>query len=65
MIIMIHEGVEIAYYKYKSDSNPITDCIKEYPLTQEIIQHVIDEGFELEMIDDEPKRINGYGVFLI
>lgn len=57
---------KIGYYKYGSNVPNIANCILEYPITDEILEHIKKTGkFKIEMIDSEPKKINDMYVVLV
>lgn len=56
----------IGYYKYYPTNPNIADCIREYPITEDILRYIKKTGvFEIEYQDSEPKLINGKFVVLI
>lgn len=57
---------KIGYYKYISTNPNIADCVREYPITKEILEYINKTGlFRIECQDSEPKKINGKLVALI
>lgn len=57
---------EIGYFKYKSNIETIVDCIKEFPITDDIktlIKH--ENNISIEIVDGEPNLIEGKYVVLI
>jgi hypothetical protein len=56
----------IGYYKYYPTNPNIADCIREYPITEEILDYIKKTGlFRIEYQDTKPKKINGKFVALI
>ena len=56
----------IGYYKYYPTNPNIADCIREYPITEEILVYIKKTGlFRIEYQDSKPKKINGKLVALI
>jgi hypothetical protein len=56
----------IGYYKYEPSAPNIADCIREYPITEEILEYIKKTGlFRIEYQDSKPKKINGKLVALI
>jgi invasion protein IalB len=57
---------EIGYFKYKTHNSLIVDCIKEFPITEEIKEFLKSENnFDIESSDGQPKKIYGKLVALI
>jgi hypothetical protein len=57
---------EIGYFKYKAHNSLIVDCIKEFPITEDIKEFLKSENnFDIEIVDGEPKKISGKLVVLI
>lgn len=59
--------IDIGYYKYKSLTPTIVDCIKEYPITEFILEKIKKEElvWEYEMEEQKPKLYNGKLIVLI
>ena len=56
----------IGYYKYKSINPNIADCVREYPITEDILRYIEKTKlFKIEYQDSRPKLINGKFVVLI
>jgi hypothetical protein len=56
----------IGYYKYYPTNPNIADCIREYPITDEILKYIKKTGlYVLEYENTKPKLINGKFVVLI
>ena len=56
----------IGYYKYYPTNPNIADCIREYPITEEVIKYIKKTGqYKLEYQNSKPKTINGKFVVLI
>jgi hypothetical protein len=56
----------IGYYKYYPTNPNIADCIREYPITEEILKYIKTTGlFKLEYQNSKPKLIKGKFVVLI
>jgi hypothetical protein len=56
----------IGYYKYYPTNPNIADCIREYPITEEVLKYIKSTGlFKLEYQNSKPKTINGKFVVLI
>jgi len=56
----------IGYYKYYPTNPNIANCIREYPITEEILEYIKKTGlFRIEYQDSKPKKINGKLVALI
>jgi hypothetical protein len=58
---------EIGYFKYKGYNNLLVDCVKEYPITEEIRDYLKNRLLEIEIEtkEKEPIRINGKLVVII
>lgn len=58
---------DIGYYKYKSLTPTIVDCVREYPITEFILEKIKKEElvWEFEMEEQEPKLYNGKLIILI
>jgi hypothetical protein len=59
--------IDIGYYKYKSLTPSIVDCVREYPITEFILEKIKKEElvWEYEMEEQEPKLYNGKLIVLI
>jgi hypothetical protein len=59
--------IDIGYYKYKSLTPSIVDCVREYPITEFILEKIKKEElvWEFEMEEQEPKLYNGKLIVLI
>ena len=59
--------IDIGYYKYKSLTPTIVDCIREYPITEFILEKIKKEDlvWEYEMEEQKPKLYNGKLIVLI
>jgi len=56
----------IGYYRYYPTNPNISDCIREYPITEEVLKYIKKTGlFKLEYQDSKPRLINGKFVVLI
>lgn len=56
----------IGYYKYYPTNPNIADCIREYPITEEILKYIKKTGlYKLEYQNSKPKLIKGKFVVLI
>jgi hypothetical protein len=57
----------IGYYKYKSFTPIIVDCIKEYPITDFILEKIKNKEivWEFEMENGNPKLLNGKLIVLV
>lgn len=45
---------KIKYFKYKATNNLIVDCVREFPINEEIITYILtNDNLELEEIDGE------------
>lgn len=57
----------VGFYKYKSSILSEADCIREYPITDYILDLVKENivPLELEMENNQPKLINGLTVILV
>ena len=58
---------DIGYFKYKSHTSTIVDCVREYPITEFILEKIKKEElvWEFEMEEQEPKLYNGKLIVLI
>jgi len=58
---------DIGYFKYKSSIPTIVDCIKEYPITEFILEKIKKKElvWEIEMEEGNPKLYNGKFIILI
>ena len=58
---------DIGYFKYKSHTPTIVDCIKEYPITEFILKKIEKKelDWEFEMEEEIPKLYNGKLIVLI
>jgi hypothetical protein len=59
--------IDIGYYKYKSLTPTIVDCVREYPITEFILEKIKKEelDWEFEMEEQKPKLYNGKLIVLI
>ena len=59
--------IDIGYYKYKSLTPTIVDCVREYPITEFILEKIKKEElvWEFEMEEGKPKLCNGKLIVLI
>lgn len=67
MSLKLKNDIEIGYFKYKSTVSSTADCIREYPITEDIIK-LINDGlvsYEIETENGEPKLINGLGIIFV
>lgn len=57
----------VGYFKYKSQIPITIDCIKEYPITEEILDLICNNKvkFEIEKKNEIPVEINGKFIVLI
>ena len=62
-----YSQTDIGYYKYESHTPTIVDCIKEYPITEFILEKIKKEElfWEFEMEEEKPKLYNGKLIVLI
>lgn len=62
-----YSQTDIGYYKYKSHTSTIVDCIKEYPITEFILEKIKKKElfWEFEMEEEKPKLYNGKLIVLI
>jgi hypothetical protein len=62
-----NNDVAIGYYKYKSTTSPIVECVREYPITGGILSYLVENNisWEFEMEGESPKLIKGKSVILI
>lgn len=58
---------DIGYYKYKSSVPLIADCVREYPITEFILEKIKKKElvWEFEMEEQKPKLYNGKLIVLI
>ena len=58
---------EIGYFKYKSTAPTIVDCVREYPITEFILDKIKNNElvWELETEEQTPKLFNGKFIVLI
>lgn len=57
---------KIGYFKYRTDSTLIVDCIKEFPITEEIKKFLSNQEYLiLDTVDGEPNIIDGKFVVLV
>jgi hypothetical protein len=63
----LNNYIDIGYYKYKSLTPSIVDCVREYPITDLILEKIKKEEllWELEMEEQKPKLYNGKLIVLI
>ena len=59
--------IDIGYYKYKSHTPTIVDCVREYPITEYILEKIKKEElvWEFELEEQKPKLCNGKLIVLI
>ena len=56
----------IGYYKYSPTNPNIADCVREYPITEEILKYIEKTGlFKIEYQNSKPKKIDGKLIVLI
>jgi hypothetical protein len=56
----------IGYYKYYPTNPNIADCIREYPITEDILRYIKKTGlYNIEYQNSKPKLIDGKFVVLI
>jgi hypothetical protein len=56
----------IGYYKYYPTNPNIADCIREYPITEDILRYIKKTGlYKIEYQNSKPKLIDGKFVVLI
>lgn len=56
----------IGYYKYEPSTLNIADCIREYPITEDILRYIKKTGlYKIEYQNSKPKLIDGKFVVLI
>lgn len=63
-----YSHTDIGYFKYKSHTPTIVDCIKEYPITEFILEKIKKKEliWEIEMEEEKkPKLHNGKLIILI
>jgi hypothetical protein len=62
-----YSHTDIGYFKYKSHTPTIVDCIKEYPITEFILEKIKKKElvWEFEMEEQKPKLYNGKLIVLI
>jgi hypothetical protein len=59
-------GYEIGYYKYKSTTTPIIECLSCYPINESINEYILNQKFvEFEYESNDIKTIDGKIVALI
>jgi hypothetical protein len=59
-------GYEIGYYKYKSSTTPMVDCLNCYPINDTIKDYIINQKFvEFEYEKSNVKLLNGKIIALI
>jgi hypothetical protein len=58
---------DIGYYKYKSLTPTIVDCVREYPITELILEKIMKKElvWEFEMEEGNPRLYNGKLIVLI
>jgi histidinol phosphatase-like PHP family hydrolase len=58
---------KIGYFKYKSTIPTIVDCVKEYPITEFILDKIEKNElvWEIETDKETPKLFNGKFIILI
>lgn len=58
---------KIGYYKYKSNISSSVDCIKEYPITVDILEYIEKNclSLKIELDGENPVKIDGKYVILI
>jgi hypothetical protein len=63
----LNNYIDIGYYKYKSLTPSIVDCVREYPITEFILEKIKKEelNWEFEMEEQKPKLYNGKLIVLI
>jgi hypothetical protein len=63
----LNNYIDIGYYKYKSLTPSIVDCVREYPITEFILEKIKKEElvWEFEMEEQKPKLYNGKLIVLI
>jgi hypothetical protein len=63
----LNNYIDIGYYKYKSLTPSIVDCVREYPITEFILEKIKKEELvrEFEMEEQKPKLYNGKLIVLI
>jgi len=62
-----YNHIDIGYFKYKSHTPTMVDCIKEYPITEFILEKIEKKElmWEFEMEEEKPKLYNGKLIILI
>jgi hypothetical protein len=62
-----YSPTDIGYFKYRSHNPLIVDCIKEYPITEFILEKIEKKElmWEFEMEEEKPKLYNGKLIILI
>lgn len=59
-------GYEVGYYKYKSSTSPIVDCLSYYPINDFIKEYILNQKFvELEFEKNDIKLLNGKIIAII
>jgi len=58
---------DIGYFKYKSTIPVIADCVREYPITEHILDKIKNNelSWEFEIERQKPKLQNGKFIILI
>ena len=63
----LQEKIEkIGYYKYETSNNKFSHLASEYPITEEMVNHIKKlTNIKIEYIGSSPKLINGKLVMLV
>ena len=58
---------DLGYFKYKSSVESVADCIREYPMTEFILDKIKNNQipWEIEKEEGIPKKFNGKYIVLI
>jgi hypothetical protein len=57
---------KVGYYKYEPSNPLLVECVREYPITQEILEYLKKtNSIKFELENNKPKLIDGKMVVLI
>ena len=57
---------KIGFYKYENSNKLVVECVREYPITADIINYITQKkDIKFEFENNEPKLIDGKFVVLI
>jgi len=61
------DNIQFGFFKYKTNVDTIVDCVREYPINEDILKLLEENNiiYEIEMDNGKPKLIDGLGVILI